>query len=40
MTPAAIEELRDAIDREVFPGLRQNLTLALDQLQETQWPTS
>lgn len=38
--PAAIKELREAIDCEVFPRLKQNLTLALNQLQETQWPTS
>ncbi len=38
--PAAIEDLRDAVDREAFPQLRRNLTLALDQLQAAQWPTS
>ena len=38
--PAAIEDLRDAIDQGAFPQLRQNLTLTLDQLQATQWPTS
>ena len=38
--PAAIEDLRDAVDREAVPQLRHNLTLALDQLQAAQWPTS
>ena len=38
--PAAIEDLRDAIDRGAFPQLRHTLTLALDQLQAAQWLTS
>lgn len=33
--PAAIEHIRDAIDRELSPQLRRNLTLVLDQLQAT-----